>query len=207
MHQNQPSLDTKRDKEAAIFEAACSVIRDKGFHQARIMDIAGRAGISYGLVYHYFRSKAHLFDAIFREWWSGIWAMMDRCEGLSSPIEEKLGEIAYYFLDLYDKRPDMIHVFITEISRSTANLKPGHLQSFKDFFDRAEKMIARAQSHGELRADVRARYLTYIFLGALEFFLSAMVLENQPLKGRNQKKRIADGVLQVFFNGARRAQS
>jgi hypothetical protein len=100
----------------------------------------------------------------------------------------------------------MIHVFITEISRSTANLKPDHLQSFKIFFDRAEKIIARAQSDGELRSDIRARYLTYIFLGALESFLSAMVLENQPLKGRNQKKRIADGVLQVFFNGARPAQ-
>ena len=71
--------DQKKHKEAAILEAACNVIRDKGFHQARITDIAHRAGISYGLVYHYFRSKADLFDAILKEWWNGLYSMMEEC--------------------------------------------------------------------------------------------------------------------------------
>ena len=53
--------------------------------------------------------------------------------------------------------------------------------------DRTEKIIAQAQAKKALRADVKARYLTYFFLGALESFVSAMVLENQPLKGPGQK--------------------
>ena len=73
---------------------------------------------------------------------------------------------------------------------------------FKRFFDRTERMMAQAQSAGTLRSDIRARYLTYIFLGSLESFLSTMVLEKQPLTGRSQKKRIASGLLEVFFNGA-----
>lgn len=200
------ATDPKKNKEAAIFEAACTVIRDKGFHQARITDIAHRAGISYGLVYHYFRSKADLFDAILKEWWNGLYAMMERSEMGSSPVEVKLAAIVEYFLDLYEKRPSLVHIFITEISRSTANLTPAHLDYFKTFFKKTEKIMARAQSEGMLRSDVKARYLTYIFLGALEGFVSAMVFENQPLKGRDQKKRIATGILEVFFNGARLAQ-
>jgi AcrR family transcriptional regulator len=202
MQHRRHSNQSKRNREAAIFEAACTVIREKGFHQARIIDIARQAGISYGLVYHYFRSKADLFDAITKEWWNGLYSTIDACEAQASTIEERLGIIVNYFLDLYDKRPNLVHVFITEISRSTANLTPAGLEFFKRFFDRTERMMAQAQSAGTLRSDIRARYLTYIFLGSLESFLSTMVLEKQPFTGRSQKKRIASGLLEVFFNGA-----
>ena len=73
----QASSQPNKDVRSAIFEAACTVIRSRGFHQSRITDIAQQAGISYGLVYHYFRSKAALFDAIFNEWWKGLFSMMN----------------------------------------------------------------------------------------------------------------------------------
>ncbi|MEJ2718147.1 MAG: TetR/AcrR family transcriptional regulator [Deltaproteobacteria bacterium] len=202
MQHTRSSNQSKRNREAAILEAACAVIREKGFHQARIIDISRRAGISYGLVYHYFRSKADLFEAITRAWWDGIYSTIDSCKTRASAIEDRLGIIVNHFLNLYDERPNLVHVFITEISRSSANLTPAGLAFFKRFFDKTEGIMAQAQSAGTLRSDVRARYLTYIFLGSLESFLSTMVLENQPFTGPAQKKRIAGGLLEVFFNGA-----
>ena len=47
----------KKEKQSVIFEAALKVIKEKGFHQARMSDIAEAAGVSYGLVYHYFKNK------------------------------------------------------------------------------------------------------------------------------------------------------
>jgi TetR/AcrR family transcriptional regulator, fatty acid metabolism regulator protein len=199
---NTPNAN-KLEKEAAIFDAACKVIRSKGFHQARITDIAQTAGISYGLVYHYFKSKADLFEAIQKAWWEGLLNMMDQSEEKSPSPEKKLGDIVHYFLDVYEKRPNMVHIFITEISRSSSNLTPDKLEWFKIFMNRTAKIMMEGQSSKVLRADIKAMYLTYIFLGALETFLSTMVLENQPLKGRTQKQRIADAILEVFFNGAR----
>ncbi len=203
MGDSNTSNDNKKEKEAVIFDAACKVIRSKGFHQARITDIAQTAGISYGLVYHYFKSKADLFEAIQRTWWESLLNMMDLSEHKSASPEEKLADIVHYFLDVYEKRPDMIHIFITEISRSSSNLTPDKLEWFKIFMSRTAKIMTEAQSGHVLRSDIKARYLTYIFLGALETFLSTMVLENQPLKGRGQKQRIANAILEVFFNGAR----
>ncbi len=202
MLQDPHSMDHKKEKQAAIFEAACSVIREKGFHQARIVDIARHAGISYGLVYHYFGSKADLFDAISKEWWDGLYAMMDQCESQPASIDDRLAMIVNYFLDLYERRPNLVHVFIAEISRSTANLTPARLEFFTRFFDRTERIMAGAQDLGTLRKDVKPRYLTYIFLGALEGFISTMVMGEQLLKGREQRKRIARGILDVFFYGA-----
>jgi TetR/AcrR family transcriptional regulator, fatty acid metabolism regulator protein len=199
----QNSTSGKKDRHALIFESACRVIRSKGFHQARITDIAKDAGISYGLVYHYFKSKAELFDAILTEWWTGLFEMMEISENSPSSVENRLGAIVSYFLDKYERHQDLVHIFITEISRSAANLTPERLKWFKIFMDRTERFISQAQMDRTLRADIKPRYLTYIFVGALESFISAMVLENQPLRGRNQKERIAAGILEVFFNGAR----
>jgi TetR/AcrR family transcriptional regulator, fatty acid metabolism regulator protein len=200
----RPAGDAKREKEAAIFDAACQVIREKGYHQARITDIAQAAGISYGLVYHYFKSKADLFDAILKEWWSGLFAMMQQHESHAATVEEELAVIVGYFLDQYEKRPDLVHIFITEISRSSANLTSDRLHMFRVFMGKTEKIIARGQTAKELRTDIKARYLTYIFLGALESFISIMVLEGRPLKGRAEKQRIASALMEVFLKGSHR---
>jgi TetR/AcrR family fatty acid metabolism transcriptional regulator len=201
--QFQSTVDLKKEKEAAIFDAACRVIREKGYHQARITDIAQEAGISYGLVYHYFRSKADLFDSILKEWWGGLFAIMDRLENQFAPVEEKLAGIIGYFLDQYEKRPDLVHIFITEISRSSANLTPERKGMFKIFGEKTENIIKDGQSKNVFRMDIRPRYLTYIFLGAMESFISILVLENRPLKGRAQKQRISTALLEVFLTGAR----
>lgn len=203
MQANPSSTDARKDKEAVIFDAACRVIREKGFHQARITDIAQAASISYGLVYHYFKSKADLFDAILNEWWTGLFSMMDKCDEESATVEKKLGAIVAYFLDQYEKRPDLVHIFVTEISRSSANLTPERVKWFRIFMTRVEDIISAAQKQMTLRTDVNATYLTYIFLGSLESFISIMVLEKRPLRGRAQKQRIATGLLEVFLNGAR----
>jgi TetR/AcrR family fatty acid metabolism transcriptional regulator len=202
MQNAEPLNDAKKQREAAIFEAACQVIREKGFHQARITDIAQQAGISYGLVYHYFGSKALLYDAILDVWWNGLFNALEESDRQIAPVETKLSAIAYYFFDLYEQRPNLVHIFVTEISRASGNLTPARLKFFKIFFDKTEKIMAAAQEAGELRPDIRARYLTYIFFGALESIVSTMVLENRTLKGPAQKDRIVTGLLEVFLNGA-----
>ncbi|MBI5570736.1 MAG: TetR/AcrR family transcriptional regulator [Desulfomonile tiedjei] len=206
MQPHKTHNDAKKEKEAAIFDAACRVIREKGYHQARITDIAQAAGISYGLVYHYFKSKADLFDAILTEWWSGLFTMMDQYQTQPPSLEEQLAAIVGYFLDQYEKRPDLVHIFITEISRSSAALTQERVQMFRVFMGNTEKIIAWGQTQKILRSDIKPRYLTYIFLGALESFISIMVLEGRPLKGRSEKQRIATALLEVFLKGARASQ-
>ena len=183
MQPNPRTENAKKDKVAVIFDAACAVIREKGFspgtHHGHINGHEHLVRACLSLL----QNKADLFDAIITEWWEGLFAMMDQCGNPSESVEQKLGSIVKYFLDQYEHRPDLVHIFITEISRSSANLTPERLEWFKVFMDRTEKIIAQAQAKKALRADVKARYLTYFFLGALESFVSAMVLENQPLKG------------------------
>ncbi|MBU2550211.1 MAG: TetR/AcrR family transcriptional regulator [Proteobacteria bacterium] len=203
MTPREENHEARQEKQAAIFDAACRVIREKGFHQARMADIAREAGISYGLVYHYFGSKSELFDALVEEWFSAVEILLDRGLDRFETIEEKLGAVADFFLDQYEKRPDLVHVSITEFSRSTGNLTPDRLVRFKRLLSKVEEVIRQAQDQGSIRPDIKARYQTYVFLGAVDSLLSTMVLENQPLKGQAQRQRLAQAILTIFFDGAR----
>ena len=46
----EPEGAARRDKRALILDAAIKVFADKGYHGSRVSDIAGEAGIAYGLV-------------------------------------------------------------------------------------------------------------------------------------------------------------
>ena len=199
---NDPGT-TKRDKEAIILVAALRVIKQKGFHKARMSDIAEEAGISYGLVYHYFNNKEDLFDTILNRWWDGLFGLMENISEGFYDVQGKLRQIIDYFLDTYQKEPELVNIFITEISRSTTNLNSYRLDHFKQSMSLTEKVIAEGQEKQLLRSDVKARYLTFMFLGAIETFLSTMVLVDQKFKGDAQKERIAQSILEVFLNGSK----
>ncbi len=49
------------DKREQILEAALTVFSCKGFHNARMIEIARQAGVGKGTVYEYFASKSDLF--------------------------------------------------------------------------------------------------------------------------------------------------
>lgn len=47
---------------ARILDAALALIRERGFHEATMRDVAAEAGVSLGNAYYYFRSKEHLIQ-------------------------------------------------------------------------------------------------------------------------------------------------
>ena len=58
------------DKRRQILDAAIRVFARQGFHACRVSDIADEAGVAYGLVYHYFKSKDQVLNELFVERWS-----------------------------------------------------------------------------------------------------------------------------------------
>jgi AcrR family transcriptional regulator len=51
--------------EEKIFDAATVVFEEEGLSGARMQNIADRAGINKALLHYYFRTKDHLFEAVF----------------------------------------------------------------------------------------------------------------------------------------------
>lgn len=73
-----PATDTR----ARLIAAACEVIRDVGLKQARMEDIAGRAGVSRAAVYYHFNTKGDLATAI----------LDDVCQRLTVTVRSALAD-------------------------------------------------------------------------------------------------------------------
>jgi AcrR family transcriptional regulator len=62
--QNGPRSRKGAESRARLLDAAKEVFESVGFLEARISDIAERAGLSHGAFYHYFDSKEQIFREV-----------------------------------------------------------------------------------------------------------------------------------------------
>lgn len=192
----------KGDKQEMIIDAALEVFREKGYANARMADIARRAGVSYGLVYHYFGSKEVLFDLIVETWWSDLYAMMDREKKAKGDFSDKLIHIIRFFLETYVQRPNLMSIFVSEVCRSSVYHTEEGLSKFLKFFSLCEEIMLQGQKQGVLKKDIPTHHLSYIFYGAIETFISVMVLGKEPLT-KKRLERAVHAIMEVFMDGAK----
>jgi len=92
------------DKRRQILDAAVRVFARQGFHSTRVSDIADEAGVAYGLVYHYFRSKDQMLNELFSERWSLLLAAIEETDG-DTPARQRLAGVAGLHRRLLPPRP------------------------------------------------------------------------------------------------------
>src|SRR5437764_3058469 len=107
------------EKRRVILGAAARVFARKGFHAARVGDIAEEAGVAHGLLYHYFTSKDEVLETIFRENWSVLVERIQAVEETDEPAREQLRHVAAILLRTWLHEPDVVRVVVREIGRST----------------------------------------------------------------------------------------
>ena len=60
------------DRRESILDAALQCFVERGFHGTAIPQIAEKAAIAAGTIYHYFESKEALVNALYRSWKAAI---------------------------------------------------------------------------------------------------------------------------------------
>lgn len=89
------------DRREQILDAALSVFGARGYQKATTKDIADAAGISPGLIYHYFKDKEDLFRSLLRER-GPIFKLVAQPEALTDlPLHEVLTRIGYAFFEVF----------------------------------------------------------------------------------------------------------
>ena len=145
----------------------------KGYHDARVSDIAREAGVAHGLVYHYFDGKEQLLQDVFRRTWLHIEQGLRTIERGGQPPAEQLAEVVRLLLGSYRMSPDLVRVVVLEVTRS------GHLRAQVDEIAEAfaiiERIITAGQANGDLRDDIPAKLVSFVFWGAVDEVLTGWV--------------------------------
>jgi TetR/AcrR family fatty acid metabolism transcriptional regulator len=169
---------TAVDKRTLILEAAVRVFARKGYHAARVGDIAAEAGVAHGLLYHYFASKEDLLETIFRDTWTELLEALEQIEEEVRPAGEQLRQVAAILLRSWRRDPDLVRVLVREVARSPQ--LGGRVDEIEKAFAVLQRIVERGQQAGELRRDVDARLVGWIVYGALEEVLTGWVLGTLP---------------------------
>ena len=165
--------EAQREKRRRILRAAITVFARKGYHASKVSDVATEAGVAYGLVYHYFGSKEQLLDTIFRRTWTNMLEAVEEVERADAPTREQIRAIAQIVLGAWQLDPDLIRVLIREVARGPQLEQ--EIDEIGRAFDALERVVARGQKKGELRADVEPRLAAWILYGTLEEILTGWV--------------------------------
>ena len=169
---------TTLDKRRILIDAAVRVFARRGYHAARVGDIAEEAGVAHGLLYHYFSSKEEVLETIFNETWSELLEAVRDVEESGDPARVQLRHVAAILLRSWRRQPDLVRVLVLEVTRS-AQLGQ-RVSDVRDAFAAIERIVTRGQEAGDLRSDLDPRLASVVFYGAIEEILTGWVLELLP---------------------------
>jgi AcrR family transcriptional regulator len=167
------------DKRQQILDAAVRVFAREGFHATRVADVADEAGVAYGLVYHYFRSKDQILNEVFSERWSLLLATIEGTDGDTAP-RERLATVAGFIIDSYRHDPELMKVIIVEVTRAANSFGRIHLPEIRKAYELIAGIVAEGQQQGAFRDDVDPMFASMSFYGAIEQLLSGWIFELMP---------------------------
>lgn len=170
--------DRQTDRRRQILDAAVKVFARSGFHRARVGDIAEEAGVAYGLVYHYFKSKEELLETIFRDTWTQMLARVREVEGSGVDASEQVRQVTALLLRTWRRDPDLVRVLVREVTRSPHVQQ--EIEEITEGMKALERIIERGQETGEFRSQIDPRLGAVVFYGALDEILTGWVLGQLP---------------------------
>lgn len=186
------------DKRQRILDAAVRVFAKKGYHGAKVAEIAKKAGVADGTIYLYFRNKedilVSLFDEVMEEHISQARAEIARVGG----APEKLRVAAQHHLKLFSGNEDLAVVFQVELRQSTKFLERFTASWLQDYFKLLQDVIAEGQRDGTIRPDLPKKLATKALFGILDEMVTSWTLGRKDYDVGN----LAEPVVDLFLRGA-----
>ena len=188
------------DKRRLILDAAVRVFARQGFNGCRVSDIADEAGVAYGLVYHYFRSKDAVLDTLFLERWTVMVEVIAEVDERDASGRDKLAAVGSFIIDSYRHDPELMKVIIVEVTRAANSFGRTHLEAIRQAYSGIAGIVEKAQAAGEFRSDVTPQFAALAFYGVIEQVLSGWIFDLLPV-GEEEFERAKGHVVDTICGG------
>lgn len=180
-------------REESIILAAHEEFVARGYHGARIADIARRAGVAEGTLYLYFRNKDALLWAALGRFYTGLTA------GAESGVAERATTGARLaFLATHHLRRCLAEWSVLSLAMSVLYQTNRYRDSEFITFNRTyvavfDQVLREGIARGDVRDDLPLHLMRDLFYGALEHTVrTVMVRERQPVDEASIDRLAAD---------------
>jgi AcrR family transcriptional regulator len=188
------------DKRRQLLDAAVRVFARKGFHASRVGDIAEEAGVAHGLLYHYFKSKDDVLEAVFHENWNLLQLRIASVEETDEPAADQLRHVAAIVLRTWLHLPDVVTVVIREFGRSPELAE--RIGELAQPIEVIQRVIVRGIERGEFRSDINPQFAATVVYGSIDELLTGWVLGRLP-SGEEDVAAAEKTLLEVSLLGLR----
>ena len=183
------------DKYQRILDAAVWVIAEKGFHVARISDIADRAGVADGTIYLYFKNKDEIlmaainsaFDAFVKDARAELAAIPSPSLKLRHLIEMHLGRLG--------ENRNLAVVFQMELRQSARFLTSFANVHMVEYFNIVREAIREGLAQKIFRADLDERIAARCLFGAVDELVTSWVLAEKEYPLVEVAEKVANIIL------------
>lgn len=107
----------QKSKKDLLFNAAMSIIGERGYGGTSVDEIAARAGVAKGVVYYYFDSKAALAEQLIKTGLDALAVRLDRAIEPEMSASEAITALAHEQMRQIEKRRDFAKFLLSEMWR------------------------------------------------------------------------------------------
>jgi TetR/AcrR family fatty acid metabolism transcriptional regulator len=187
------------DKRELIMNAAIRAFARRGYHQARISDVAGEAGVAAGTIYLYFKNKDDLLISIFEEKVQQFIQEFQRRLSREESAETKLKQLVHLHLFEMQEHADLAAVFQLELRQSRHFMSAYPKPDLKGYFDLIGEIIEEGQQQGLFRKDLYLGAVKKAFFGAIDETVTSWLLAGKDY----DLTHMADPLADLFIRGFR----
>ncbi|MBU2552104.1 MAG: TetR/AcrR family transcriptional regulator [Proteobacteria bacterium] len=206
---NAPSAENTtgdEDKRLKILAAAEEVMSQKGFVDATVSEIAGRAGVVDSVIYQYFQGKEDLLFSIPGERLKVALTLLEEdLKGIRDP-ESRLRKMMWGYLAYYDAKPEYGRIVLIECrSIPEFSLSPA-FQLITEYYGRVCAILEQGIGEGVFRSDVGIQPLQEVIMATLEMETISSLALGEIDSGESDFEDIAALVGPMVLAAARREE-
>ena len=183
-------IHKQEQKRKAILEAALKVFSVKGFHGAKITEIAHEAGVADGTTYLYFKNKDDLLIKSVENLFENKLNEMEKRIALKETGYEKLFCFAEEHITLFTEDPKVVRFLAVELRQSKEfyNKYPD-FKPLRHYLSYLQNICAEAIEEGSIR-DIDPIALSYIVFGTVNFVITEWAVQDQSFSLEEMKSHI-----------------
>lgn len=148
-----------------LLDAALAVIAERGYAEATVDRIVEVAGVSKGVAYYYFSSKADIAESILVEGIGDLIASFEIIAADAPSATEALVSMVEVFASVIFESPSFGRFFVAELwrpGRAWSQVMRGHEQRLLDLL---EGQLVRGQREGTVRPELDPAFEAVALVG------------------------------------------
>ncbi len=189
--QKGKQIATLRKKQ--ITNAAYEVIAKKGYYNFTMLDIAGKAGVSSGLIHHYFKDKENMLVTLLREMQQDVRTSLEKTIVDVPDPAKKLDIFMDQAFDLVISRKEYIYVTYDFMTQIKFNERMQRILSklYRGYRETLESILKEGKQKKKFK-NVDEHYLATVFISILLGFEQQYILDSAAFPYKEYTQHIKD---------------